>query len=119
MPKSTSPPVPWTELAIIAERDGYSLYQLAAVSGYTAAHLSACVNGKRSPSAETIHKLATVLRVPFSMLKPHGPHDLDPVEFRDQVDALERQPMAREDAARLLETNPRRSQRAELKGRAA
>lgn len=119
MPKPTPPPVRWTELAIIAEKDGYSLYQLAAVSGYTVAHLSACVNGKRSPSAETIHKLATVLRVPFSMLKPHGPHDLDPDEFRTEVDALGRKPMAREDAAKLLSTNPRRSQRADAKERAA
>lgn len=118
MPKPTPPPIPWTELRIIAEKDGYSLYQLASVSGYTAAHLSACVNGTRSPSVETIHKLATVLRVPFSMLKPHGPHDLDPDEFRDQVDALQRKPMARDDATKLLAKNPRRSQR-DAKERAA
>lgn len=119
MPKPTPPPVPWTELAIIAEKDGYSLYQLAAVSGYTAAHLSACVNGTRSPSAATIHKLATILRVPFSMLKPHGPHDLDPDEFRADIAALARRPMARDDAAKLLAKNPRRSQRADAKERAA
>jgi transcriptional regulator with XRE-family HTH domain len=84
------PPVPWTELRVIREKDGFSLRQLAEISGYTANYLSLCENGERRPSEETIKTLAEVLRVPFSMLKPHGPHDLDPVEFSAMVDKLGR-----------------------------
>lgn len=87
------PPVPWTELRVIREKDGFSLRQLAKVSGYTSNYLSLCELGQRTPSEETIKTLAAVLRVPFSMLKPHGPSPLDPDEFAAQVDKLDRAPI--------------------------
>lgn len=90
MTSKLPPPVPWTELKVIREKDGYSIRQLAAVCGYTKTYLSMLENGQRRPSEEAIAALAGVLRVPFSMLKPHGPHELDPVEFSEMVDKLDR-----------------------------
>lgn len=87
-PAEHPPNRPWVELNIIRVRSGYSLRTLATASGYTKNFLHMCEQGQRSPSPETVHTLAAILRVPFPMLLPHE-HPIDPVEFEAQVDRLD------------------------------
>lgn len=60
----------WTELRVLREKDGQTLKQLSSASGIALGHLSDLENGKRRPTPAVIHKLATALNVPLSMLEP-------------------------------------------------
>jgi len=67
---------PWLELEEIRRRDGWDLTELAEASGVCRESLRLYAKGQRSPRPKTIQKLATAMKVPYSVLAP-SPRDGD------------------------------------------
>jgi transcriptional regulator with XRE-family HTH domain len=67
---------PWLELQQIRTRDGWELTQLAEAAGVSRESLRLYELGKRSPRPKTIRKLATAMKVAYSVLAP-SPRDGD------------------------------------------